>query len=72
MEASVMREGISTNRRCDPFTTCLRENGKQFVIRYHSRTTTQPEKRIAPVEAAELARADLDIATVYPCRRVRR
>jgi hypothetical protein len=63
-----MREGISTNRRCDPFAPCLRENGNQFVFRYHSRTTTQPEKRISPVEAAELARGDLDIATVYQDR----
>lgn len=63
-----MRVGISTNRRCDPFTTCLQQNGKQFVVRYHSRTTTQPEKRISPVEAAELARGGLDVATVYQDR----
>lgn len=60
-----MNEGISTNRRCDPFAACLLAAGKGFVIRYHSRTTTQPEKRITPKEAAELARAGLDIATVY-------
>lgn len=60
-----MKTGLSTNRRCDPSAECLVGAGKQFVIRYHSRTTRQPEKRISPKEAAELARAGLEIATVY-------
>ena len=60
-----MKAGLSTNRRCDSFADCLIGAGKQFVIRYHSRTTQQPEKRISPKEAAELARAGLEIATVY-------
>lgn len=60
-----MHEGISTNRHCHPFADCLAGAGKRFVIRYHSRTTQQPQKRISPKEAAELARAGLDIATVY-------
>lgn len=60
-----MKSGLSTNRRCDPFADCLIGAGKQFVIRYHSRMTRLPEKRISPKEAAELARAGLEIATVY-------
>lgn len=60
-----MKIGLSTNRRCDPSADCLVGVGKQFVIRYHSRTTQQAEKRISPKEAAELARAGLEIATVY-------
>lgn len=60
-----MTEGLSTNRHCHPFADCLAGSGKKFVIRYHSRTTTQKEKRISPKEAAELARAGLEIATVY-------
>ncbi len=63
-----MLEGISTNRRCDGFAGCLLDAGKNFVIRYHSRTTAQPQKRISPKEAAELARAVLTIATVYQDR----
>lgn len=60
-----MHEGLSTNRHCHGFADCLVGEGKRFVIRYHSRTTTQPEKRISPKEAAGLARAGLEIATVY-------
>ncbi len=60
-----MREGLSTNRHCHGFADCLVREGKQFVIRYHSRTTTQAEKRISPKEAADLARAGLHVATVY-------
>lgn len=60
-----MREGLSTNRHCHGFADCLVREGKAFVIRYHSRTTTQPEKRISPKEAADLARAGLEVATVY-------
>lgn len=60
-----MKTGLSTNRRSDSFADCLVGAGKQFVIRYHSRTTQQREKRISPKEAAELARAGLEIATVY-------
>lgn len=60
-----MTEGLSTSRHCHPFADCLAASGKAFVIRYHSRTTTMAQKRISPKEAAELARAGLDIATVY-------
>jgi hypothetical protein len=60
-----MPEGLSTNLHCHPFADCLVAEGKKFVIRYHSRTTTQPQKRISPVEAAALARAGLEIACVY-------
>jgi hypothetical protein len=63
-----MLEGISTNRRCGAFAGCLVDAGKNFVIRYHSRTTVQPQKRISPKEASELARAGLAIATVYQDR----
>lgn len=63
-----MMAGISTNRRCESSASCLFENGIQFVFRYHSRTTTQPEKRLHPKEAAELARAGVSIAAVYQDR----
>ncbi|WBY03280.1 DUF1906 domain-containing protein [Ramlibacter tataouinensis] len=60
-----MAQGLSTNRPCDPVADCLALAGRQFVIRYHSRTTRNPGKRISPREAALLARAGLSIATVY-------
>lgn len=60
-----MIEGISTNRNCEASAACLRASGRQFVVRYHSRTTQQREKRLSPREAAMLARADLDVVTVY-------
>jgi hypothetical protein len=60
-----MREGISTNRNCESSADCLRQSGRQFVARYYSRTTQQAEKRLSPREAAMLARAGLDLVTVY-------
>lgn len=63
-----MQEGLSTNRRCDTSAACLAAAGKSFVIRYHSRTTAQAEKRLTPAEAAGLARAGIRIATVYQDR----
>ena len=63
-----MREGLSTNRNCEASAACLVAAGRSFVFRYHSRTTTQAEKRLGPREAALLARAGLDVATVYQDR----
>jgi hypothetical protein len=63
-----MLEGLSTNRRCEASADCLAAEGKRFVFRYHSRTTTQAEKRLHPREAALLARAGIAIATVYQDR----
>lgn len=63
-----MIEGISTNRLCEISAPCLLAAGKVFVIRYYSRTTSQPEKQLRPKEAAEMARAGLDIAVVYQDR----
>ena len=63
-----MLEGLSTNRLCESSADCLAASGKSFVIRYYSRTTRQPEKQLRPREAAELARAGLQIAVVYQDR----
>jgi hypothetical protein len=63
-----MHAGISTNRRSDGSAACLAAEGRTFVFRYHSRTTTQPEKRLTPAEAAALARGGLSIACVYQDR----
>ena len=60
--------GLSTNRRCEASASCLFDQGRRFVVRYHSRTTMQAEKRLHPREAAQLARAGLDIACVYQDR----
>lgn len=63
-----MHEGISTNRHSDSSAVCLIAAGRTFVIRYHSRTTQLPEKRLTPAEAAALARAGIEIAVVYQDR----
>jgi len=60
-----MAHGISTNRNCEAIGACLRTAGKDFVVRYHSARTQQAEKRLRPREAAELARAGLDVVTIY-------
>lgn len=63
-----MTKGISTNRHCVSSAACLLADGVEFVFRYHSTTTQQPQKRLSPQEAAELARAGLDLAVVYQDR----
>ncbi len=60
--------GISTSRNCAPSAPCLASAGKAFVIRYYSRTTKIPEKRMLPAEAQALAQAGLNIAVVYQDR----
>ena len=60
--------GISTNRLCESSAACLKAQGRDFVFRYYSRTTQLPEKQLRPREAAELARAGVDIAVVYQDR----
>ena len=63
-----MRDGLSTNRNCETMGGCLLQAGKAFVVRYHASHTLQPQKRLTPREAALLARAGVDIVTVYQDR----
>jgi hypothetical protein len=60
-----MKKGLSTNRSAESSATCLASAGWSFVVRYYSRMTRQPQKRLRPAEAAALARAGLDLAVVY-------
>lgn len=60
-----MSTGISTNRNCESSATALKAAGLDFVFRYHSLRTKMPQKRLSPLEAATLARAGLQLATVY-------
>lgn len=63
-----MVDGISTNRNCKDMAQCLVDAGKGFVVRYHSARTQQAQKRLSPQEAAALARAGLQLVTVYQDR----
>lgn len=58
-------EGISTNRYCTQAAGCIRQAGYDFVARYYSRTTQQPEKRMRVAEARAIANAGLRLAAVY-------
>ena len=60
--------GLSTNRRCITSAPCLHGQGIEFVIRYYSETTRQPEKAVTPAEAAALHAAGLRLAAVYQDR----
>jgi hypothetical protein len=61
-------DGLSTNRRCTSAAVCLREAGRDFVIRYYSETTRQPEKVLTPGEARALQAAGLRTGVVYQDR----
>jgi hypothetical protein len=62
-----MLVGISTSRNCETLAGCL--GGRvDFVVRYHSARTRIAGKRLAPREAATLARAGIHLVTVYQDR----
>lgn len=58
-------KGISTNRRCTKDAACIKKEGFDFVIRYYSQTTQQPEKVVTPEEAVAISAAGLQLAVVY-------
>ncbi len=60
--------GLSTNRRCTHSAPCLHQAGQDFVFRYYSETTSQPEKVLTPGEARALQDAGLRLAVVYQDR----
>ena len=60
-----MKRGISTNRNVATQAACLKQQGVDFVFRYYSLTTHQPEKRLTQAEAEALAAAGLEIGVVY-------
>lgn len=58
-------EGISTNRYCTQAAECVKQAGYDFIARYYSKTTQQPEKRMRLAEAQAIANAGLRLAVVY-------
>lgn len=60
-----MRRGISTNLNVTSQTACLKALGIDFVFRYHSTTTAQPQKRLTGNEAEVISAAGLQIGVVY-------
>lgn len=60
--------GLSTNRRCTTAAPCLRADGIEFIIRYYSETTIQPEKRLTLAEAQAIDTAGIRLAVVYQDR----
>src|SRR4051812_35203863 len=60
-----MKRGISTNRMVGAFADCLAISGINFVVRYYSQHTIQPQKRLTLDEARRIAENGLQIAVVY-------
>lgn len=60
-----MKRGISTNRNVTTNISCLKELRLDFVFRYYSMTTTQPQKRLTRKEAEAISGAGLQIGVVY-------
>jgi hypothetical protein len=58
-------KGISTNRRTTDNVACLRHAGIDFIARYYSTTTQQPEKRLTLLEAQAISAAGMTIVVVY-------
>jgi hypothetical protein len=63
-----MPKGISTSRNCTSSAACFVAEGIEFVVRYYSRTTQLPEKRLRADEALVLAKAGIDVVAVYQDR----
>jgi hypothetical protein len=60
-----MSRGISTNHNVGSQAVCLKQAGVDFVFRYYSLTTHQPEKRLTKPEADALSAAGLQLGVVY-------
>jgi hypothetical protein len=60
-----MSRGISTNHNVGGQAACLKQAGIDFVFRYYSLTTSQPEKRLTKPEADALSAAGLQLGVVY-------
>lgn len=60
-----MKRGISTNLDVSTCADALKQNGIDFVFRYYSQTTSQPQKRLTSAEAEALSAAGLTIGVVY-------
>jgi Domain of unknown function (DUF1906) len=60
-----MKRGISTNRNVSGNVDCLKAAGIDFVFRYYSQTTHQPEKRLTQGEAEALSASGIQIGVVY-------
>ncbi len=58
-------KGISTNRICSNIASCLKQNGIDFVARYYSRTTKNPDKCLTLEEATALNKEGIALVTVY-------
>lgn len=64
-QGALLKNGISTNRNVTNSAACLKQAGIDFVFRYYSSTTTQPEKRLTKPEAEAILGAGLLLAIVY-------
>jgi hypothetical protein len=60
-----VKSGISTNLDVTASATCLQQAGLNFVFRYYSTTTTQPQKRLTAPEANAILAAGLMIGVIY-------
>jgi hypothetical protein len=63
-----MPEVIDAAVNCARIKDCLRREGITTVIRYYSRTTQMPEKRLTVEEAQSLAAAGFELAVVHQDR----
>jgi glycoside hydrolase-like protein/SH3 domain-containing protein len=63
-----MAEVIDAAVNCARIKDCLRREGITTVIRYYSRTTQMPEKRLTAEEAQSLAAAGFKLAVVHQDR----
>src|ERR1017187_7326391 len=60
-----MKTGIWPNLNLTDLATCLKQQDIDFVFRYYSQTTHQPQKRLTLSEAGALSAAGLQVGVVY-------
>jgi hypothetical protein len=58
-------KGISTNLRTTEHLACLKQAGIDFIARYYSTTTSQPQKRLTSTEAQAISAAGMSIVACY-------
>src|ERR1039457_2927284 len=60
-----MKNGLDTNRQTGASAACLKSSGIDFVMRYYSPGSSDPNKPLNSTEATALAQANIEIGVIF-------
>ncbi len=60
-----MKNGLDTNRQTGALAACLKSSGIDFVMRYYSSGSSNPDKPLNTAEATALGQANVEIGVIF-------